>query len=151
MEIVRRFKNKNLLFEEIKKDFTDSKIILIRGSTAFGKVKRFSDFDVEVYQNRKRKPHYEVIFVENKLTLLTIYFYKYNKGKEKRPPKEIKIIKGDNFFNNNIIPNFEKDKYTNNEKVIRESQLLLDFLFKYLRSNDEKYLTSVQKRIKNER
>jgi predicted nucleotidyltransferase len=145
-----KFNNKNELFEYTKNKFKESKLILISGSTAYGKIKNFSDFDVEVYINNTKKPYYEIVFIKEKPILISIYFYKYKLGKDINPPKGIKVIKGK--FNDKIdkkfTPIYGEGKYTKNEKLKRDCQLITDFCFKYFRSKDKRYLEYIQKRIK---
>ena len=143
---MKKFNTKKEVFSYITNIFSKCQVILIRGSTAFGRVKNFSDFDVEAYGNFIQKPIYELVFLKDKITLITIYFYKFKKGKTTIPKeKNVKILKG--IHNENLRPDFSKDKYSQEEKIKRECQLLIDFMFKYLRSKDEKSLNSVQKRI----
>lgn len=149
---MKKFKSKKRVFEYITKKFKkDSKLILIRGSTANGSIKQFSDIDAETY-GKLKKPYYEIIFVKNKPVLITVYFYKYQEGKRIKSPKNVKIVYGKY---NNIIEkrfnersHFAKDTYTAEQKITRECQLAIDFMFKYLRSKDKKALESVQKKIK---
>lgn len=140
-----KFDNKTQLFDWLIKNF-DGEVILVRGSTAFGPVKKFSDFDVEVWCEKRKDEYYEIIIVEDKITLLTINFYKYKKGVKKQAPNNMNILKGG--YNQNLEPEFIRETRRGNRKVKRECQLLLDFMFKYLRSGDEKALNSVQKRVK---
>ncbi|MBI4154833.1 hypothetical protein HY498_01965 [Candidatus Woesearchaeota archaeon] len=138
------FKNKKEVFDYIKIKFK-GRLILVRGSTAFGKIRNYADIDVEIYTNNLRKPYYEIIFLNKKPVLLTVYFQKYKEGKLVKPPRNIKVLSGR--FNKNIKPKFLKDKYNSKEKIKRECQLIIDFFFKYLRSKDKKYLKAVQKRL----
>jgi predicted nucleotidyltransferase len=147
---MRKFKSKDQALEYIKRKFFKNKLILIRGSTANGSINNFSDIDVEVYGEIK-KPYYELIFISNKLVLITTYFYKYEKGEKMKSPKNVRVLKGE--YNINIEKSFHssshfaKDTYSSQQKIIRETQLAMDFMFKYLRSKDKIYLESVQKRI----
>jgi hypothetical protein len=141
-----KLKNKKEVLGYIKNKFRkQGKLILIRGSIINKPVKNYSDFDIEVYGNTLKKPYYEIIFIKEKLILISVYFYKYKRGKKAKTPKNIKVLYGK--YNNKIKPNFKKDEY-NKEKVKRECQMVVDFFFKYLRSKNKKYLDSVQKRIK---
>ena len=143
---MKSFNTKKEMFSYINNSFPKSQVILIRGSTAFKGVKNFSDFDIEIYCNFIQKPIYELAFFKNKIILITIYFYKFKKGKIISPKeKNMRILKGK--YNKNLRPDFSKDKYLQKEKVKRECQLLIDFMFKYLRSKDKKYLKSIEKRI----
>ena len=140
------FHDKQEVFDYVIKKFSKkNKLILIRGSTAKKPVKNFSDFDIEIWTNKLEKPYYEIAFVSGKIVLISIYFYKYKLGKKVDVPSNVKILFGE--YNDQIIPDFSNDKYTNKEKIKRECQLLVDFFFKYLRRKDKKYLSSVQKRI----
>ena len=140
------FINEKEVFEYIKKKFSnESKLILVRGSTATKPAKKFGDFDIEIWTIKTKKPYYEIAFIKEKPILISAYFYKYKEGKEIQKPSSIKILHGK--YNDKIKPNFCKDSYTHKEKIKRECQLLVDFLFKYLRTKDKKYLQSVQKRI----
>ncbi len=77
---------------------------------------------------------------------MTIHFYRYKEGDLCKPQEDnIRVLKGD--YNVNIQPDFSKDTYSQEEKIKRECQLLTDFMFKYLRTKNQKYLQSVQKRI----
>src|SRR3989344_5559305 len=95
------FKNKKEIFNYIKKKFKKSKLILTRSSSVNKKLKAFYDIDVEVYLNKLKKPYYEIVPLRNKPVLLTVYFYKYKKGKITKEPDNIKILKGD--YNNKKI------------------------------------------------
>lgn len=148
------FSNKKEIFTYIKKKFSkQSKLILMRGSTALNRPKKFSDFDIEAYKNKPKKPYYEIALLKQKPILLSVYFYKYKKGKKLKKPKNTKIIFGT--YNKSVEKDFNaqkhfaKDSYTKKEKTKRECQLVTDFLFKYLRSKNKKYLEFVQKRIKD--
>ena len=140
------FNNKREIFAYIKRKFSkESELILIRGSTATKSVKKFSDFDIEIYRKKLKKPYYEVVFLKEKPILLSVYFDKYKKGKKIQKPANVKVLYGE--YNDKIKPNFSKDTYTHKQKIRRECQLLIDFFFKYLRTKDKKYLNSIQKRI----
>ena len=144
---MRNFKNKKEVFGYIVRLFKKkSKLILIRGSTAKSKLKIFSDIDAEVHGKNKRKPYYEIIFVNKMPVLISAYFYKYKEGKKEKAPSNLLILHGN--YNNNIRPDFSKDNYNNKEKVKRECQIVIDFMFKYLRSKNKIYLEFVQRRIK---
>jgi len=144
---MKKFNNKKKVFEYLKKLFSkDGKIILVRGSTATKFIRQFSDFDVEVYSSKLKKPYYEIAFVKNKPVLITVYFYKYNQGKKIKEPKNVKVIYGE--YNSSIKPNFSKDTYTSKQKIKRECQLVTDFMFTYLRHKDKKDLMNINKKIK---
>ncbi len=143
---MKNFDNKKEVFEYIKKKFNkESRLILVRGSTATKPAKKFDDFDIEIWTNEIKKPYYEIAFVKEKPILISVYFYKYNEGKEIQKPQNVKILHGK--YNNKIKPNINKDTYTNKERIKRECQLIVDFFFKYLRTKDKKYLKPIQKRI----
>ena len=57
---LQKFKNKPELFDYIKNKFKDAKLIVLHGSTAYGQIKNFSDFDIEVYGGKVKKPYYEL-------------------------------------------------------------------------------------------
>lgn len=139
------FESKKKIFDYIKKKFRKSRLILVRGSSVNKKLKAFSDIDAEVHSDKSRKPYYEIVFVREKPILISIYFYKYRKGKIINAPDDIKIISGK--YNDKIKPDFSKDTYNNKEKIKRECQLVIDFLFKYMRNKNRKDLETVQKRI----
>jgi len=120
-------------------------LILVRGSTATKSIKKFSDFDIEVWTNKPRKPYYEIAFVKEKPILISVYFYKYKEGKEIQEPPNIKILFGK--YNDKIKPSFSKETYKHRRKIKRECQLVVDFFFKYLRTKNKKYLEPIQKRI----
>jgi len=84
--------------------------------------------------------------LNQKIILISAYFYKFKKGEKTDTPKNIKLIYGE--YNKNLSPNYKKDNYNQKQKIKRECQLAIDFFFKYLRHNNLKYLESVQKRIK---
>ena len=138
---MKTFKNKKDVFNYLKKF---GKIVLVRGSTAKGRLKSFSDIDVEVY-DKKKKCFYELIFVKRKLILISVNYYDFKEGGKIKLPQNVVVLRGE--YNSNLMPDFKQDKYNSKEKTKRECQLLLDFFMKYLRSKDKKYLKSVQKRI----
>ena len=136
------FKTKKEVFEYIKENYKDAEAILIKGSTAQGKIKEFSDIDVEFYQDKSAKPEYELVLVEDKLVLISAYPYKMGKGIEKIPDNVL-VLKGDYCEQIDI-----QKKYTEEERAVRDNQMFLDFLFKYLRTRDKKYLEIVKKYLK---
>ena len=144
--MIKKFSNKKQVFNYLKELFTESNLILLRGSTAKELIKNFSDIDAEIYSNAIRKPYYEIIFVKDSPVLISAYFYKYKKGKKTKEPKNIKIIKGE--YNKSIKPDFSKDSYNNKERIKRECQMAIDFMFKYLRTKNKKELEAIQRRIK---
>lgn len=135
---MKSFKNKKEVFEYIKEKYLEAETILIRGSSVNGEIKEFSDIDVEFYQDNPAKPEYELILVNNKLILITVYPYKAGK-KIKNIPNNVLVLKGD------YCEQIDNQKYyTKEERRIRDNQLFLDFLFKYIRTKDKKYLESVE-------
>jgi predicted nucleotidyltransferase len=51
--MILNFNSKNSLFEYIlSKHSTKKSVVLIRGSTAHGKIKEYSDLDVEIYSSK---------------------------------------------------------------------------------------------------
>ncbi|MBU2503935.1 MAG: nucleotidyltransferase domain-containing protein [Nanoarchaeota archaeon] len=120
--MIQKFQNQNQLVNNLSKKFGKYEIEIV-GSSAKKLLKHYSDIDIDIYGIEK-KPYYELIFMDNKLVLLTVYFYKSKKYKNK------------------------KETYNAQEKIKRECQLVIDFMFKYLRSKDKRNLEAVQKRIK---
>jgi hypothetical protein len=78
---------------------------------------------------------------------LTIYFYKFKKGKIIDCPKNVRVLKGeytssiDLIFNSEIL---KKDIYSNSQLIVRKRQLIIDFFFKYMRSKDKAVFDIVQ-------
>ncbi len=146
---ISHFKNKEAVFEYTLRKFSkDSKIIAVTGSTARKPIREFSDIDINIWGKSIKKPHYEIIFVNKKPVLVSIYFYKYKRGKETSPPTKFRILYGK--FNDNIelFQGMDALKYNHKESIKRQCQLIIDFAFKYFRSKDEKYLGYIQKRIR---
>lgn len=135
-------KTKKQVFDYIKRKYLimgKTKSILIKGSSVNSDLREFSDIDVEVYQEEKRKPEYEIVLVGGNLVLITTYFYKPGK-KLKSNLKNSLLIHGDYYE-----PIENQGDYTEEERKVRDNQLFLDFLFKYLRTKNPKYLSSVDK------
>ena len=132
------FKNKYGVFEYIKKKYSKAETILVKGSSVNKPLKEFSDIDIEFYQDKPAKPEYEFILVNNKIIIIA---YPYKAGKKiVKIPDNILILKG------NYCEKIENQKnYNWKEKIIRDNQLFLDFLFKYLRTKDSKYLKKIEK------
>ena len=146
---MRAFANKTAVFEHLKKKFAKgSKLIIVKGSTVTKPVRRFSDFDVEVWCKKPRKPYYEIAFVRAKAILISAYFYRYKEGKQAQTPPNTKILHGK--YNSKIRTYFSKESYTPRQITTRECHLVADFMFKYMRSKDKEYLNAVQKRIKGQ-
>lgn len=147
---IKKFGGKRRLWGYLKEKFKEAQVILIHGSAAYKPLKNFSDVDLEVYGGQVKKPYYEIVFIKNKPTLLTAYFYKYQKGEKKPPPWNIRIIKGE--YTTAIEQRkpqtmYSEVKYSTEEKRKRECQLVADFCFKYIRSKEKLYLQYIQKRI----
>jgi len=147
---IKKFNKKSDIFNYLKNKFVEDDLIFISGSTAHRTIKNYSDIDLEVHGRKSKKPHYELIFLKNKIVLISVYFCKYNPGKKIHPQKNIQVIKG--VYTDKIDKKFTKmyseGKYNQKEKIKRECQLILDFCFKYFRSKDKTYLGYIQKRIK---
>ena len=139
---MKQFKSKKEVFNYIKNKFLekDVKGIVVVGSTAKGKIKNFSDIDVVIFNEKNLKPFYELCLVNNNLILITIYFYKF--GKIAKLPKNGKIIYGDNYEQ---IEHKNNLKYNNKQRIIRDNQMFLDGLFKFLRSKNNHYLNWIDK------
>jgi hypothetical protein len=130
-----------------------SDLVLIRGSTAFGKIRSYSDFDVEIYSKSIKNPFYEIIFYKNHPVLLTIYFYSYSKGKDILPPKNLNVLQG--VYNDKIEEIFQREiskegQYNGKDLIARKCQLNIDFFFKFMRSKDSKFLEKVNNRLRME-
>ena len=136
---MKTFKSKKEVFKYIRNKYANAETILIKGSTAKGRIKQFSDVDVEFYQYRPAKPEYEIISMNHKLILITAYPFKSGKTINKIP-NDVLVLKG-NYCGQ--IKN--QEGYNKEEKNIRNNQLFLDFLFKYLRTKDKKYLENLDK------
>ena len=72
-------------------------------------------------------------------------------GNKVEAPKEMKVIKG--VYTDKVQEIFDmnwnkKENLSNEQKINRECQLTIDFLFKYLRSGSKKHLELVQERLK---
>jgi len=133
------FKSKKEVFEYIKEKYSTAETILIKGSSVNKNLKDFSDIDVEFYQDKPAKPEYEIILVKDKTVLITAYPYKSGKPINKIPDNVL-VLKG------NYCEQVENQKgYSKEERKVRNNQLFLDFLFKYLRTKDKKYLEIVEK------
>lgn len=139
---MKQFKSKEEIFNYIKNKVLrkDVRGIVVVGSTAKGKIKNFSDIDVVVFNEKNLKPFYELCLVNKKIVLITIYFYKY--GKIVKVPKNGKVIYGHNFEQ---IEHKDNLKYNKKQRAIRDNQMFLDGLFKFLRSKDKHYLSWINK------
>lgn len=149
LKSIPQFKNKEAIFDYIIKKFSkESKIIAVTGSTAHKPIKEFSDIDINIWGNPIKKPYYELVFVNKKPVLISIYFYKYKRGKKINPPRKFRILYGK--FNDSIelFQGMDALKYNHKETIKRQCQLIIDFAFKYFRAKDKKYLGYIQKRIR---
>lgn len=136
---MKSFKSKKEVFEYIKKKYSTAKTILIKGSAVNKSLKDFSDIDVEFYQDKPAKPEYEIALVNDKIVLITAYPYKSGKPINKILGN-ILVLKG------SYCEKIENQaEYLAKERDIRDNQLFLDFLFKYLRTKDKRYLEIVEK------
>lgn len=150
--MIHQFNSKKEIFDYILTfSKLNSDLVLIRGSTAKGNVKKFSDFDVEIYGQKEKFPYYEICLLKKKVILITIYFRKNIKGNKINPPEKIKILKG--LYTDKIQKIFDmnwnkKEELTSKQKINRECQLIVDFLFKFLRTGSEKHIKLVQERLK---
>lgn len=143
---INEFRNKDELFKYLIRKFIKKEgTILLRGSLISKKVKNYADFDLEIYITNPRQPYYEIIFINRKLSLISIWFGKYKSGKIIIPPKDLKVIYGKYFSYMNYIK--DKGKYLGKDKVKRESQAVIDWMFKYLRNKKIESLEHIQKRI----
>ncbi len=136
---MRLFKLKKEVFEYINKKYSKAETILIKGSAVNKNLKDFSDIDVEFYQDEPAKPEYEIVLVNDKIVLITAYPYKSGKQISKIP-NTVLVLKGDY-----CEPIENQEEYSAKERDVRNNQLFLDFLFKYLRTKDKRYLEIVEK------
>jgi hemerythrin len=146
---IQKFNQKSDFFNYIKDKFNKEDLIMVHGSTAYERIKSYSDFDMEIHGKKVKKPYYEIIFIKEKPVLVSVYFKLYNKGTKIKPPKGIKLIKGiyTDKTDTRFIRMYQEGHYNQKEKLKRECQLIADFCFKYFRSKDRKYMQYVQKRI----
>lgn len=143
---IKKFKSKQDIVEYVVNLFKkDAKTICIQGSITSKPLKRFSDMDFHYFAKRYKKPHYEIVFVGNKPILITVYHQKYVEGKKIKAPKGINVVYGS--YNDKLTSDFGKRKYKLKDQIIRECQLVTDFLFKYFRSGDKTYLEYSQRRL----
>jgi|SRR3989338_6576887 len=143
---IKKFRSKEEILCYIKNIFRDHNVIIIHGSAAKNKLKKYGDIDIEVYTKKLEKPYYEIVYQNKKVTLLSVYFYKFKEGKKTKVPKDIRIIKG--VYNNQLKSNSTKESYSSKENLKRQCQLVVDFAFKHFRSKNDIYLKYIQKRIK---
>lgn len=137
---MKKFKDKKQVFSYIKRKYLGKNTfsILIKGSSINRDIKEFSDIDVEICQKEKKKPDYEIVLVKGNLALITAYFYR--PGKKMKNLENSLLIYGDYYE-----PTENQGDYTKEERRIRDSQMFIDFLFKYLRTKDPKYLEKIEK------
>ncbi|MGV8172175.1 MAG: hypothetical protein ACP5OA_05800 [Candidatus Woesearchaeota archaeon] len=149
---INRFNDRNSIHKYIISTFAKkSDLVLIRGSTAFGTIKPFSDFDIEIYTGKSRNPFYEVVLYKDYPILLTVYYYKFEKGLEHIIPKNIHVLQGK--YTNQIERIFQREinkkgQYNGKDLIYRKCQLNMDFFFKYMRSKDDKFLQHVNKKLR---
>ncbi|MBS3081978.1 nucleotidyltransferase domain-containing protein [Candidatus Pacearchaeota archaeon] len=64
---MRRFNTKTESFDYIKNKFISKDVvgIAVVGSTAKGRIKKFSDIDVVVFNKKRLKPYYELFLIED--------------------------------------------------------------------------------------
>ena len=139
---MKEFKTKEETFQYIKNKFLSDDVvgIVVVGSTAKGKIKNFSDIDVVVFNKKLLKPYYELCLIENKLVLITAYFYDF--GNKIELPKNGRIIYGD--YYSQIEPKGNLN-YNDAEGIKRNNQMFIDGFFKFLRSKDKKYIEWIEK------
>ncbi len=143
---IKKFNSKEEVSNYVIRMFKkDAKCICIRGSTAYKPLRAFSDIDFEYYSKKYKKPYYEIVFVGKKLVLICAYHQNFVEGKKIKVPKGVKLLYGE--YNKNLNPEFRRKMYDQKEKITRECQIAVDFMFKYLRSKDEKVLRYVQRRL----
>lgn len=139
-------KSKTEVFEYVLKKFkNDSEVITLGGSSRNKPLKDFSDMDFNIFSKKYFKPYYEIVLVNNKPILITVYSQKFFRGNEITPPKNQLVLFGR--YNDNLKIDYSISKYEGRGKIVRECQLAVDFLFKYTRSNNKKWLENVQKRL----
>jgi len=138
---MKEFKDKKEVFEYIKKKYSSADSVLIRGSSVKGLID-FGDIDVEFYQDKPAKPEYELVLAEGKLVLISAYPYKAGK-QIKEVPENVLLLKGN--YHEQIE---NQEKYTQSERKLRDNQMLIDMLFKYMRTKDKKYIKSIEKYLK---
>lgn len=136
---MKSFESKKEVFDYIKRRYSKCDSVLIKGSSIKGNLKDFSDIDVEFYQNKPAKPEYELILVKSKIVLITAYPYKAGKKLDK-VPKNVLLLKGD-FYE----AKENHKEYIEKERVIRNNQMFIDSLFKYLRRREKKQLKVIKK------
>ena len=138
---MKEFKDKKEVLDYIKKKYINANSVLIRGSSVKGLID-FGDIDVEFYQDKPAKPEYELVLAASKLVLISAYPYKA--GKQIRDvPENVLLLKGN--YHEQID---NQEEYTKDERRVRDSQMLIDMLFKYVRTKDKNYLKSIEKYLK---
>jgi hypothetical protein len=135
--MIKSFKNKKEVFIYlIKKFILNEGTILLRGSMINEPVKDFCDFDLEIYTNKKLKPYYEIVFVNKKICLISIWFGKYRIGSQSKMPKKVKLIHGNYFSYMKGLSDKRSD-----------SQHVIDWVFKYIRTKNMERLDWINKKI----
>jgi len=138
---MREFKDKEEVFEYIREKYSNADSVLVKGSSVKDLVD-FGDIDVEFYQDKPAKPEYELVLAEGKLLLISAYPYKAGKQK-KDVPENVLLLKG------NYPEQIEnQEEYTPSERKLRDNQMLIDMLFKYMRTKDKKCIKSIEKYLK---
>ncbi|SRR3989344_6339188 len=139
---MRKFKTKEETFLYIKNKFVSKDVvgIAVVGSTAKGKIKKFSDIDIVVFNTKKLKPYYELCLIKDKLVLITAYFYR--PGEIIGIPENGRIIYG-NYYSQ--IEHKGNLNYNQKERIKRDNQMFLDGFFKFLRSGDKKHINWIEK------
>lgn len=139
---MKQFNTKENAFLYLKNKFfsKDVKGIVVVGSTVTEKIRRFSDIDVVIFNEKPQKPDYELCLIGDKLVLITVYFYKA--GNEAKIPKNGKILYGHYYSQ---IEHKENLNYDRVGRIKRDNQMFLDGLFKFIRTNDKHYLNWIDK------
>lgn len=134
MKNIKTFQENSEIFRYLLDEFQDqSKVILARSSTT---EKPFSDIDVYVYGDKKKKPYYEIAILQDKLLLITIYFYSYKTGEFVNLPENVEVIYGE--YNKNLRYDFLRRAYNQEEKIKRQTRLITNFVFEYLQHAKKK-------------
>lgn len=151
---MKKFSSKTEIFSYIRDNFCgNNDTVIVRGSTAIKALDSFDDFDIEVYTTKPKKPYYEIIFYREKPILISIYYHIDEQGEIIKPPREIKVLQGE--YHSNIDRIFMEDfakrtKHTPEDKITRSNQMIIDNLFKFMRSNNRDFLDKVNRDLKFE-
>ena len=126
MKSINCFQTNSEIFRYLLDGFgSQSKIILVRHLIPKKPSKMISDLDVGVYGSRKKKTYHEFALLQDKVFLMSVYFYGYKPGEVVNPPKDIEVIKGE--YNKNLNLDFPKEVY-------HEERIVTNFIFWYLKS-----------------